>query len=195
MREPRERRHVVDLRGRVALQVHVRQRGPERADRVDVEVEADVRVLAVHHVDLGEAARRVLLDRVGDELLGGDRVRVLLLARRRERAELAFHAADVRLVEIEVLDEVDLVRAAAQPPRGVGQLAEREEVVRLEDREAVLEVEALAGLHLLPEGRERRCGVEQGHVGQRSRSTTASTSASSSSRRTAPFRLARALLA
>ena len=195
VREPGKRRHVVDLRGRVALQVHVRQRRLERADRVDVEIEADVRVLAVHHVDLGEPGQAVLLDRVGHELLGRDRVRVLLLARRRERAELAFDAADVGLVEIEVLDEVDLVRAAAHSPRGVGQLAEREQVVRLEDREAVLEVEALAGLHLVPERRERGCRVEEGHVGQRSRSTTASTSASSSSRRTAPFRLARALLA
>src|SRR5919197_650694 len=60
--------------------------------------------------------------RVVDQLLRRQGVRVRLPARRRERAELALHAADVRLVEVQVLDEVDLVRAAAQPPREVGQL-------------------------------------------------------------------------
>ena len=54
VREPGERRHVVDLGGRVALEVHVGQRLVERRDRVAVEVEVDVRVLAVDHVELGE---------------------------------------------------------------------------------------------------------------------------------------------
>ena len=56
----------------------------------------------------------MLRDRVRDELVGGERVGVLLLLRRREGAELALHAADVRLVQVEVLDEVDAVVAAAQ---------------------------------------------------------------------------------
>ena len=51
---PRERRHVVDLGRRVALEVHVRQRLVQLRDRVGVELEVDVRVLAVDHVDLGE---------------------------------------------------------------------------------------------------------------------------------------------
>ena len=110
-----------------------------------------MRVLAVDHVDLGEPGHLALREHVLDELLGRERVRVLLLPRRRERAELALHAADVRLVQVQVLDEVDLVRAAAQAAREVGELAEREQVVRLEDRDAVLEVEALSGLDLLPD--------------------------------------------
>ena len=113
-----------------------------------------MRVLAVDHVDLGEPARGMLLDRIDDELLGGDRVGVLLPLRRRERAELALHPADVRLRDVEVLDEADLVRAAAQTAREVRELAELEQVVRLEEREAVLEVEPLAGLDLRPDGRE-----------------------------------------
>ena len=85
VREARERRHVVDLGRRVELEVHVRQRLLQRADRVDVELEVDVRVLAVDHVDLGEAGQLVLADRVLDELRRRDRVRLLLLARARRR--------------------------------------------------------------------------------------------------------------
>ncbi len=109
-----------------------------------------MRVLAVDAVDLGELRERVLRDRVLDELVGADRVRVLLLLRLRERAELALHAADVRLVQVEVLDEEDLVAAAALPPREIGEVAEREQVVRLHERDAVVEVEPLAGERLSP---------------------------------------------
>ena len=143
--------------------MHVRERLLQRAHGVDVELEVDVRVLAVDHVDLREACELPLADRVLDELLRGDRVGVLLLLRRGERAELALHAADVRLVQVEVLDEVDLVRTAAEASRPVGQVAEPEQVVGLEQREAVLEVQALAGLDLLPDRLERGCAVKDGH--------------------------------
>ena len=146
---------MVDLRRRVALEVHVGQRVVQRRDRVAVEAEVDVRVLAVDHVDLGEPRDLALGEHVLDELLRGERVRVLLLPRRRERAELALHAADVRLVHVEVLDEEDLVRSAANAAREVGERAELEEVVGLEDRDAVVEVEALSGLDLLPDRLER----------------------------------------
>ena len=153
----------------------------QRAHGVDVELEVDVRVLAVDHVDLGEAGQLALAHRVLDQLLGRDRVGVLLLLRRGERAELALHAADVRLVQVEVLDEVDLVRAAAQPARPVGELAEREQVVGLEQRQAVLEVEPLAGLDLLADRRRAwMCG--RGVPFSAFCSTTASARDSSSSR-------------
>ena len=149
VREPGERGHVVDLGRGVQLEVHVGERLVQRGRRVAVEVEVHVRVLAVDHVDLGEPGRLALAQHVLDELLGRERVRVRLLPRRRERAELALHAADVRLVHVQVLDEEDLVRPAAQAPREVGELADREQVVGLEDRHAVLEPEALAALQLL----------------------------------------------
>ena len=151
VREPGERRHVVDLGRRVALEVHVGQRRVERGDRVAVEAEVHVRVLAVHHVDLGEPGHLALMQDVLDELVGGDRVRLRLLARRGEGAELALHAADVGLVHVEVLDEVDLVGTAPPAPREIRKLAEREHVVHLEDREAVLEVEPLSAFDLLPD--------------------------------------------
>jgi hypothetical protein len=96
-----------------------------------------------------------LREHVLDELLGRVRVGVLLLAGRRERAELALHAADVRLVDVQVLDEEDLVRAAADAAGEIGERAELEQVVGLEERDPVVEVEALSGLDLLPDRLQR----------------------------------------
>ncbi len=110
---------------------------------------------------------------------------MLLLLRRSEGAELALHATDVRLVQIEVLDEEDLVRSAANAAREVGERAELEKVVGLEDRHAVVEVEAFPGLDLLPNRLERLWG-ENGD--QLLLSTTARVSASSSSLRGASSR-------
>ena len=124
MREARERGHVVDLGGRVALEMHVGKRLVKQRDRSSVELEVDVRVLAVDHVDLREAADLALSEDVLDELLRGDRVRLSLLLRRREGAELALHATDVRLIQIQVLDEEDLVRPTANTARDVGERAE-----------------------------------------------------------------------
>jgi hypothetical protein len=49
------------------------------------------------------------------------------------------------------LDEVDLVGAATLPPSAIGEVAEREQVVALEERKPVLEVEPLADVDLLPD--------------------------------------------
>jgi hypothetical protein len=106
-------------------------------------------------VQLGEARDLALREDVGDELLRRERVRVLLLPRRRERAELALHAAHVRLAHVEVLDEVDLVRSAPDATREIGESAELEQVVRLEERDPVVEVEPLSGLDLLPDRLQR----------------------------------------
>jgi hypothetical protein len=80
---------------------------------------------------------------------------VLLLARRGEGAELALHAADVRLAHIEVLDEEDLVAPTAHTTREVGERAQLEQVVRLQDRDAVVEVESFSGRDLLPDRLQR----------------------------------------
>ena len=197
VREPRERRHVVDLRRRVALEVHVGKGVVERGDGVAVVTEVHVRVLPVDHVDLGEAGHLALAEHVLDELLCAERVCVRLLPGRREGAELALHAADVRLVHVEVLDEEDLVRPAAQSACGIGELPEAEHVVGLEERHAVLEVEALARLDLLPDRPQRilECVLQGENCDQKLLSTTASAMASSSARRAAPSRVAWALLA
>jgi hypothetical protein len=106
-------------------------------------------------VELGEAGDLALREDVRDELLGRERVRMLLLPRRRECAELALHAAHVRLAHVEVLDEEDLVRSAPYAPREIGERPELEQVVRLEDRDPVVEVEPLSGLDLLPDRLQR----------------------------------------
>ena len=110
-----------------------------------------------------KAGQLALAHGVLDQLLGGDRVGLLLLLRRGEGAELALHATDVRLVQVQVLDEVDLVGAATLPARPVGELAELEQVVGLEQRQAVLEIEPLAGLDLLPDRFERGCAGQGCH--------------------------------
>ena len=132
-------------------------------DDVDVVAEVDVRALAADHVDLGEARELVLANSVFDELLRAVRVRVGLLARDGERAELALHAAHVRLVQVEVLDEVDAVVAAAHAPREIREFAQRQDVVRLHQGNALVEVEPLAGLHLLADRRQRLGALQQGH--------------------------------
>src|SRR4029079_2273153 len=99
---------------------------------------------------LRELRELVLLDSILDELVRADRVRVLLLLRHREGAELALHAADIRLIQVEVLDEVDLVAAAAYATCEIGELSEGEQIVCLHEREPVLAVAQLPPLAPLP---------------------------------------------
>jgi hypothetical protein len=106
-------------------------------------------------VQFGEARDLALGEDVRDELVGRERVGMLLLPRGRERAELALHAADVRLAHVQVLDEVDLLRPPADASSEIGKRAELEEVVRLEDRDPVVEVEPLSGLDLLADRLQR----------------------------------------
>ena len=153
--ETRELGHVVDLGRGEELQVDVGQRLVQRSGHAGVVVVADVGVLAADHVDLAVALALVHLDGVGDQVGDVPRVGALLPARARERAELALHPAHVGVVQVQVVDEEDLVGAPAQPPGAVGQLAEREHVVALEERDPVVEIEPLAGDHLVADGCER----------------------------------------
>jgi len=82
-----------------------------------------MRALAVDEVELVVGLLLVGPLRFGRQLAGAERVGALLLGRAGKGAEPALHAADVGLVEGQVADEEDLVSAAAQPPRAVGQLS------------------------------------------------------------------------
>src|SRR5439155_26541769 len=57
-----------------------------------------------------------------------------------------------------------LVAAAAQPAGGIRQLAEAGEIVRLEQRDAVVEVEAFAGEHLVADRSQRVEAGGSGHA-------------------------------
>ncbi len=105
----------------------------------------------------------MLLDRVADELLRRRRVGVLLPLGCGERTELAFHTTDVGLAQVEVLNERHLVGATTKAAGEVGELTDLEQLVGFEDREAVLELEALAGLDLVTDRAERRGAVEECH--------------------------------
>src|SRR5215210_2722852 len=130
-----------------------------------------MRALSSDHVDLGETTQLVLTHGVVDQLLRRVRVGLRLLPCDCEGAELALHTADVGLVQIEVLDEEDAIVSAAYAPREVGQLSEREDVVRLHQGDAVLEVETLSRFDLVADGAECVRAFEQSHYF--SRSTTA----------------------
>ncbi len=158
---------MVDLGRGEALEVHVGQRLVQRADEIEVVVERQVRVLAADHVDLAELLRLVHLERVLHEVADVVQVGAVLLARARERAELALHAADVRVVQVQVVDEEDLVGASAQAASGVGEPPDGEDVVALEQRDAVVEVEPLAGEHLLLDCAECARTVDRCHISGR----------------------------
>jgi len=114
-------------------------------------------------VDLGEPRELVLADRVFDELVGRVRVGVGLLVRDREGAELALHATDVGLVQVQVLDEVDAIVAPAHTPREIGELAQCQDVVTLHERHPVVELEALPCLHLAADRSEQISAFQEGH--------------------------------
>ena len=122
-----------------------------------------MRVLTADHVDLRELL--ILADALGvrDEVWDVPHDRVRLLGGAGEGAELALHAADRRVVEVQVVDEEDLVGAAAVTASKVGQLAQLEDVVRLEERDAVVEVKALARHDLLADLLQCRSSGGGGH--------------------------------
>ena len=135
---------------------------------------------ATHHVNLGEGRQLVLSHRVLDKLFGRVGIRAWFLPRDRECAELALHAANVRLVQVQVLDEVHLVAAAAHTAGKIGELTDCECVVGLHQGQSVLEVQPLTGFDLLANRGKRVGAFEDRH--QCSRLTTAWVRDASSSR-------------
>ena len=134
-----------------------------------------------------------LAQRVLDELVRRGRVRALLLLRDRERAELALHAADVRLVQVEVLDEEDLVGAAADAPRACrpARRAARRSSDSISVRPSSKSSRSLASTFSRI-AVERRCCARRSPRHQPSRSTTRWVRASREARSGSPSSAARA---
>jgi hypothetical protein len=80
-----------------------------------------------------------------------------------ERAEVAVGDADVRVVDVAVHNERDLVRGRPPFARAGGRGAQRVQVGGLEQREGVPFVEALAGVGALDDREDGAVGCGRGH--------------------------------
>ena len=149
LRAPRD---VLDLRRRQRVQVD-RVALLERAKEILVVVDPEIRVMPALHEHAGAADRKRLLDLLVDD---GLREQVPLGAVARpavERAEVAVGDADVRVVDVAVDDERDPPRVGAARTELVRGLADRDEVLRLEERERFFVGDALAVEGLLEDRR------------------------------------------
>src|SRR5205814_1797594 len=149
---------VVDLRRRERLDLDVGARGVERRDDPLVVLERPVGVVAAHDVDLADLVLHHA-DDVLDRVLEGARLAGLA----REAAEGAREHADVRGRDVAIDDEVDAV-ALATGFRVVGHTAHAQEVVGLEEEDAVVAGEALAGQDFVPDGGQANVGKVQIHT-------------------------------
>ena len=144
-----------DLDRREALQVDGGLDLLQPAQQRRVVVERQVRVEAVDDVDLGDGlvgAHAELVQR----LLERERVGVLVAGlQARERAEQAVGHADVRGLEADVV-VVEGQAAVALLALAVGQPAEGQRVRALEQADAVLERQPLAGVQFLPDVQQPR---------------------------------------
>jgi hypothetical protein len=142
----RHPRDLVELDHRERLHVDRGPRGLHRAQELEVVRVGDRRPHAGDHVHLGHGLVELRAD-LRCCLLGRQPERPLLTGQAVEGAERAELVAVVRVVD--VLVDVEVCEVAVAPlARAVGELADGVEVGAVE-REAVLEVEARAGQHLL----------------------------------------------
>ena len=136
---------VVDLRRRERLDLGLRPRRVDGADEPLVVLEGPVRMVAAHDVRLARARldhREHVLDRV----LEGAGLALLL----GEVAEAAREHADIGRVHVAVHHEEDLVAVAARLG-GVRETSHAVKILGLEEQEALVAVESLLGLYLVPE--------------------------------------------
>ena len=139
---------VIDLGRGERLDLHLGMRGVDGLDHPLVVLERPVGMVAAHDVHLAGLVthhRHHVLDRV---LVGAG-----LAGLAREAAEGAREDADVGRRDVAVDDEVHAITLA--PGLDViGHAPDAEEVVRLEEGEAVLAAQALARADLVPDGLE-----------------------------------------
>ena len=142
--EPRQRggdgqlraaRDVLDLGRRQRVQVD-RVALLERAEEVLVVVDPEVRVVAALHEDAGAADRERLLDLLVDDRLREQVALGAVAGPAVEGAEVAVGDADVRVVDVAVDDERDPAGVRTARAELVRGLADRDEVLRLEERRA-----------------------------------------------------------
>ena len=142
-----------DLDRGEALQVNAGPHLLQPAQQIRVVAERQSRVQAVDDVDFGDGLAGALPELVED-LLDRHRVRAgHALFQPRERAEQARRFADVGRFEPQVVIEVR-ARAVTALALAVGDPAERQQIGRVEQRDAVLERQPLPRLDLLGDVRQ-----------------------------------------
>ena len=116
----------------------------DRAEEVLVVVDAEVGVVSALHQDACAADRQRLLDLLEDDGLRKQVALGAIAGPAVERAEVAVGDADVRVVDVAVDDERDPPRVGAASAELVGGLADRDEVLRLEERKRLGVADPLA---------------------------------------------------
>src|SRR2546425_6393696 len=139
---------VVDLGGGEGLDLNRGARGVQPGDHALVVLERPIRVVTTDDVDLANLVAHHAHD-VLDRVLEGPRFAFLP----REAAKGAGENADVRRRDVAVEDEIDAL-ALALGLGVIGHAPEAEQVLGLEEREAVAPVEPFSLLNLLPDGLE-----------------------------------------
>ena len=118
----------------------------QRVKQISEVAERQFRIQTAGNVQLSRA--------FGDSLSGNAqrvvnvvRVSIRLARRAKEAAELAVHITNVCRIEMTI--DVEVCRPSMHSPtHGVRQLAKRVEIVRIEERNAVIERKLLSGLYL-----------------------------------------------
>ncbi len=163
--ELRAARDVLDLRRRERVQVD-RVALLDRAEEVLVVVDGEVGVVPALHEDAGAADRECLLDLLEDDRLRQQVALGAVAGPAVEGAEVAVGDADVRVVDVAIDDERDPAGVGAPGPERLGGPADRDEVLRLEERQRLG-----VGDPLAVEGLLENCADAVLHAGTTSPST------------------------
>ena len=141
--ELRAARDVLDLGRGERVQVD-RVALLERAEEVLVVVDPEVGVVAALHEHARAADRESLLDLLEDDRFREQIALGPVSGAAVEGAEVAVGDADVRVVDVAVDDERDPAAVGAARAKLVGRLADRDEVLGLEERQRLVVRDALS---------------------------------------------------
>ena len=139
-RQLRAPRDVLDLGRRERVEVDLVARLDAR-EEVLVPLDAEIGVVAALHQHGRAAERERLLDLLVDHRLGQDVALARVARAPVEGAEVAVGDADVRVVDVPVDDERDLVGIGLARAHLVGRAADRDEVARAQQRRGVVVLE------------------------------------------------------
>ena len=153
MRQLRPARDVLDLRRRERVQVD-RVALLDRAEEVLVVVDGEVGVVAALHEDAGAADCERLLDLLEDDGLREQVALGAVAGPAVEGTEVAVGDADVRVVDVPVDDERDPAGVGATRSERLRRLADRDELLRLEQLERLGVGDPLAVERLVEDPRD-----------------------------------------